>query len=72
LKPFGGALPADEQQFTELKNAIRRMGRIIENAPGNMSSLLRGQQHQSHSYHIQDEHSWNDPGNPSHYDQPHA
>ena len=70
LQPLGGALPADEQQFTELKGAIRRMGRIIENAPGNMSNMLRGRQNPTHSYHIQDEHSWNENVFTSQNDQP--
>ena len=70
LQPLGGALPADEQQFTGLKDSIRRMGRIIENAPGNMSNMLRGRQTPTHSYHIQDEHSWNENVFTSQNDQP--
>ena len=70
LQPLGGALPADEQQFTELKGAIRRMGRIIENAPGNMSNMLRGRQQPTHNYHIQDDHSWNENVPTSQYDHP--
>lgn len=35
-----------------------------------MSNMPRGRQHQSHSYHIQDDHSWNDYEPPLQHDQP--
>ena len=70
LQPFGGALPAGEQQFSELTNSIRRMGRIIEQAPGNLSTMLRGRQHPMHQYHVQDHNPWNENEVPSQYDHP--
>ena len=32
---------ADQTQYTQLRDAIRRMGHVIEHAPGNIAGLLR-------------------------------
>lgn len=46
------------------------MGRIIEEAPGNLSTMLRGRQNPSHHYHVQDNNQWNQNEDPSQYDHP--
>ena len=42
LQPFGGLFPATNDQYTLLLTHLRRMGHIIERAPGNLASQLRG------------------------------
>ena len=42
LHPFGGRMPNNEAEFSQLCTALRRMGRIMEGVPGNVSTLLRG------------------------------
>ena len=86
LAPFQGTLPANEAQFEDLKAALRRMGHIIEGAPGNLASVIRsGSNHQS-AYLMQDgphthdasDMSWNNQhsaqswSQPSEYNVPHA
>jgi len=41
LQPFGGLFPADAAQYTILITHLRRMGHIVENAPGNIAQQLR-------------------------------
>ena len=42
LQPFGGLFPSTNEQYTTLLTHLRRMGHIIERAPGNLASQLRG------------------------------
>ena len=41
LMPFQGLFPATEAELTQLKTALRRMGHILERAPGNLRENLR-------------------------------
>ena len=41
LMPFQGLFPATEAELTQLKTALRRMGHILERAPGNLREYLR-------------------------------
>ena len=41
LMPTGGLFPATADQFTALQLQMRRMGHIVENAPGNIAAQLR-------------------------------
>eukprot|EP00435_Cladocopium_sp_Y103_P031480 s696_g8.t1 len=43
--PFNGQFPATEMELTQLKTGLRRMGHILERAPGNLREGLR----QTHS-----------------------
>lgn len=45
LTPFNGQFPATEMELTQLKTGLRRMGHILERAPGNLREGLR----QTHS-----------------------
>ena len=47
LQPFGGQQPANLQQYTQLKDSLRRMGHILERTPGNIASQLRRGTHNS-------------------------
>ena len=42
LQPFNTNLPANEQQLSALFAAMRRMGHITENTPGNIGATLHG------------------------------
>ena len=42
LHPFGGRMPNNEAEFSQLCTALRRQGHIMEGVPGNFSTLLRG------------------------------
>ena len=42
LAPFGGNFPQTELELQQLKQQLRRMGHILEHAPGNVASVLRG------------------------------
>ena len=42
LQPFNTTLPANEQQLSALFAAMRRMGHITENTPGNIGATLHG------------------------------
>ena len=42
LHPFGGRMPNNEAEFSQLCTALRRQGHIMEGVPGNVSTLLRG------------------------------
>ena len=41
LQPTGGLFPSDQQQYRTLQVALRRMGHILENNPGNVAQQLR-------------------------------
>ena len=41
LAPYQGLFPATEQEFTQLKTSLRRMGHVLERAPGNIREGLR-------------------------------
>ena len=45
LQPFGTNLPRNEQELSAMANAMRRMGHILENSPGNIASSLHGNRH---------------------------
>ena len=47
LQPTGGQFPTQQPQFTAMMGALRRMGHILENQPGNIASSLRGRSHAS-------------------------
>ena len=42
LQPFNTNLPANEQQLSALFAAMRRVGHITENTPGNIGATLHG------------------------------
>ena len=44
LNPLGGHFPQTDAQFHQISAYLRRMGHIIENAPGNVAQALRGGQ----------------------------
>ena len=53
LQPFGHRLPQDEAEFALLKESIKRIGRVLEGAPNNLGSSLRGnRQAPSGSYQV--------------------
>ena len=41
-REFNGVFPTTEEQFTQLKQLIRRRAHIIERSPGNMGQFLHG------------------------------
>ena len=41
LQPFNGVFPSDNAQYSALTTQLRRMGHIIERAPGNLATQLR-------------------------------
>ena len=41
LAPFNGTFPNTRPQFQQMIGAIRRMGHILENQPGNIAQSLR-------------------------------
>ena len=43
LAPFNGVFPQNEAQLSQLKTQLRRMGHVLEHAPGNIASSLRSQ-----------------------------
>ena len=57
LQPFGGHYPNTEVQFTQMRDALRRMGHILERSPGNVAGLLRrGGQPNSGSFFGEEQH----------------
>jgi hypothetical protein len=42
LSPLGGHFPQTDAQFDQASAYLRRMGHILENAPGNVAQQLRG------------------------------
>ena len=54
LQPFGGALPADEQQFTELTTPSDAWAESSNKHPATSQPCLKGRQNPSHHYHVQD------------------
>lgn len=61
LQPFGGLFPANEAELTQLKTSLRRMGHILEHAPGNIREGLRSQSsNASGSYLTHSEAYWTD------------
>ena len=42
MRPTAGLMPAMDAEFTALRTQLRRMCRILERAPGNLASHLRG------------------------------
>lgn len=49
-QPFGYRLPATEQEFLHMTNAIRRLGHIVESHRDNIASTLRGNQQGANHY----------------------
>ena len=41
-QPFGGRLPATEDEFREMQSHMRRLGHILEHAPNNLAQSLHG------------------------------
>ena len=41
LGPYGGNFPSTQQQYAHMQTALRRMGHILENQPGNVAQSLR-------------------------------
>ena len=60
LTPFGGLFPSTEAELSQLKTALRRMGHIMERAPGNLREGLRGPPHAGQTAFLVREH---DDGN---------
>lgn len=52
LNPFGRNQPGDEGQFNQLKADLRRMGHIIQGAPGNLASVLRQATNPTSHYYV--------------------
>ena len=54
LHPFGNRLPTTEAEFRDMTNMMRRMGRILEHAPGNIATTLgnrsRGGNHYAQAF----------------------
>ena len=57
LRPFGGRLPQDDNEFMELRANMRRNLHILENAPNNLGQVLSGHVPQARSgwYHTDTE-----------------
>ena len=61
LAPFGGLFPPTEAELTQLKISLRRMGHILERAPGNLRESLRPAGHSQSAFLMSDpssEHQW--------------
>ena len=59
LSPFNGLFPSTEAEFTQLKTSLRRMGHILERAPGNLREGLRtATSHSAHTAFLAQEESW--------------
>ena len=62
LSPFQGLFPATEAEFTQLKTSLRRMGHVLERAPGNIREGFRQTPGQSafltEPSNSQSQHTW--------------
>ena len=73
LSPYGQRLPANDQQFEDMKNRLRRMGHILEAVPGNIASTISGrsshhlveQAYHSHDSHLRNSSGWDQQAGPT-------